>query len=173
MKLTKIHREAFVRSVMADIPSKDYVEEIRTIIRKDAITHLPQALRDAIAKDATVEQYLRTYSQYVSDVGSFSTYCRNYDLSAEASQRIAKLADAHREQNENRIAVRRKLEATIAGCSTLRIAKERLPEFEKYLPVDSGAEKSAYLPATADLVTHLTILGWPKDKKVATQSVPA
>lgn len=47
-----------------------------------------------------------------------------------------------------------------AACKTLKQARERLPEFEKYPPKD--VEKSpTMLPALANLVADLTKVGWP------------
>lgn len=46
-------------------------------------------------------------------------------------------------------------------CSTLKTAKERLPEFEKYLPTERGTTGTINLPV-ANTVADLINAGWPK-----------
>lgn len=62
-------------------------------------------------------------------------------------------------------ALKAKLTAAIAACFTLKQAKERLPEFVKYLPTDRDSTGTSNLPAVANLVADLVQLGWPKDKE--------
>ena len=45
MKLTNIIRDAFVRSVMNDVPTVDYSEQIREVVTKEAVAQLPEKVR--------------------------------------------------------------------------------------------------------------------------------
>lgn len=168
MKLTKYDRQAFVKAVMADIPMEDYREQARALILEDSIQALPKKLQDA-ARDPACKDYLETGSCYrQAFAGSFTVYDKRwngrYTPSATAMQKLTELETLHRAQEKKLDDVEAKLTASIEACSTLKVAKERLPEFEKYLPQDRTPEKGTYLPAVANLVADLATLGWPKDK---------
>jgi len=168
MKLTKYDRQAFVKGVMADIPKEDYKEQVRALILEDSIQALPKKLQDA-ARDATCKDYLETGTFYSRGLGtSFTVYDRRwngrYAPSATAQKKLQELEALHQAQQKKLDDVESKLTASIEACSTLKVAKERLPEFEKYLPADRTPEKGAYLPAVANLVADLATLGWPKEE---------
>lgn len=169
MKLTKYDRQAFVKAVMADIPKEDYREQARALILEDSIQALPKKLQDA-ARDPACKDYLETGSCYrQAFANSFTVYDRRwngrYTPSATALKKLTELETLHKAQEKKLDDVEVKLTASIEACSTLKVAKERLPEFEKYLPEDRTPEKGAYLPAVANLVADLATLGWPKDAK--------
>lgn len=171
MKLTKYDRQAFVKAVMADIPKEDYKEQARALILEDSIQALPKKLQDA-ARDPACKDYLETGSCYRQAFGgSFTVYDRRwngrYTPSATATKKLLELEKLHQEQTKKLDDVEAKLTASIEACTTLKVAKERLPEFEKYLPQDRTPEKGTYLPAVANLVADLSTLGWPKDKVAA------
>lgn len=169
MKLTKYDRQAFVKAVMADIPKEDYREQARKVLLQDSIEALPKKLQDA-ARDPTCKDYLETGNYYLQAFNnSFTVYDKrwsgHYTASATAKKKLDELCSLHVAQKEKLDAVEQKLVASIEACTTLKMAKERLPEFEKYLPQDRTPEKGAYLPAVANLVADLATLGWPKDKE--------
>jgi hypothetical protein len=169
MKLTKYDRQAFVKAVMADIPQIDYREQVRKLVYEDSIEQLPKCLQEA-ARDEKAKQYIQTTTVYVMALSnSFSVFGQrhhDYKLSTKIAKKLEELKAAHTEQKAKLDAVERKLTASIEACTTLKMAKERLPEFDKYLPQDRTPEKGAYLPAVANLVADLSTLGWPKDQKV-------
>jgi Nucleotide modification associated domain 5 len=167
MKLTKYDRQAFVKAVLADIPQIDYREQARKLIYEDSIDQLPKVLQDA-ARDEKAKSYIHTTSHYLSAFyNSFTVFGQryhDYKPSDKIKTKLGELIAAHEAQKEKLDAVEAKLTASIEACTTLKSAKERLPEFEKYLPADRTPEKGVYLPAVANLVADLATLGWPKDK---------
>lgn len=170
MKLTKFDRQAFVRAVMADIPKEDFLDQMRKVVMDDSIEQLPAQLRQ-FALDPKTAPYLKTGTYWSKK--SFTYFGDNqhhWTPSPKAQKKIDALREKHDAQELRLDEVRSKVSASIEACTTLKMAKERLPEFEKYLPQDRGPQKSAYLPAVANLVADLTKLGWPKDTKVAAQA---
>jgi hypothetical protein len=169
MRLTSTHRDAFVRAVLADVPSVDYDEQMRAIMLEESILALPPAVQK-MARDNTLKGYLCMDYFYSNSSGipcaSIYGHCRDFQLSATAGQKLGELAKLKQEQREKLKALEEKLKGVINACSTRKVAVERLPEFEKYLPSDLGAKTSS-VPALANLVTDLVAAGWPKDKKVA------
>jgi hypothetical protein len=171
MRLTNLHREAFVRAVLADVPFIDYDEQMRAIIREDAINALPAAVR-GIAREPLLEMFLNKEYYYGSaKTPSVMIYAPDrdfYKMSNGAAEKIRSLVELDGAQQKVRNDLREKLTASINACTTRKIALERMPEFEKYLPVDPEVGGNGrYLPAIANLVTDLAAAGWPKGKQVA------
>lgn len=167
MRLTKIHRDAFVRAVIADIPTTDYTEEARAIVLEDSITQLPKPLH-AAARDPVCKPFLETTSTWLGFKSGMTVFAQRYGgftPTSTAKKRIDALRAKYDEQNARLSEAESKVRGVIEACSTVRQAKERLPEFAKYLPEE--LEKSTNLPAIANVVADLTKLGWPKDKKAA------
>lgn len=171
MKLTKIDREAFVRAVMQDVPKVDYTEQARKLVLDDSIEQLPAQLRQfALNKDTNA--FLRTdsywaYQGFQKSFTVFTARSGSFSLTKKSQAAFDKLAEQYKAQKEQREALEQRVSAVIAGCSTLKMAKERLPEFEKYLPQDRGDSKTPNLPAIANIVADLTKLGWPKSMQKA------
>ena len=159
MKLTKKHREDFVEAVMADVPKESYATQIEDAIRKlwrailkreklgnvDAerlnkesvyvcyFTH--DTTKEAVAKIPKGESRWNYTSRSICSLrlhGLTQEEAKKLPDSAEVAELVGKVAV----QYNQRAALRKKITAAIASCSTLKQAKEALPEFEKYLPVD-------------------------------------
>lgn len=170
MRLTNVHREAFVRAVIADVPLIDYDEQIRKIVHEDAISALPAAVRE-IAREPMLQmflnkEYFHSETRLMPSVMVYASGRGDYKMSESAKQKVEALLKLMKSQEKIRFDLREKLQATIAACSTRKIALERLPEFEKYLPSDvTSGSRDALLPAIANLVTDLAAAGWPKGKQ--------
>ena len=164
MRLTKSDKDAFVLAVVQDIPKIDYQEQVRALIHDDSIAQLPAKVQ-AIARDKALCHCLETSSWWRSQFGSIRVYeprgC-SYTPTEEVQTKVDELTQLHNEQEARLEAARAKLRGAIEPCTTLKVALERLPEFEQYLPKQQ--EKSVYLPSIANLVADLATLGWPKDK---------
>lgn len=150
MRLTRYDKQAFVRAVMQDIPKnddeslfneiqaklvEDMSEECRFIYNRN-----PRALR------AEWESEPFDRSNYTIVVGD-----ADYE----------KVTLPYRERSREISNIRRQLTSIIEGCSTLKQAKERLPDFVKYLPSETPSGKIANLPVDS-LKKGLRGLGWPK-----------
>jgi hypothetical protein len=166
MKLTKIDREAFVKAVMQDVPRIDYQEQIRALVQNDAISQLPEPVRK-IAKTKHLTEFLEAHYFYLNGsrcVGGISVRGPqgSYKPSEETQQEAIRLHDLYEAQRDKRNQLEQQLEAAIGACTTLKVAKERLPEFEKYLPQDRDGTGNINLPTTTHLVDALSAAGWQK-----------
>ena len=176
MRLTKLDKECFVDSVMGDVPQIDYDEQAAAICMAWAIERLPAEVAVVYKKfPGWIEA-----RQLSTPRGLNSTYVpmleRMWNTSDDQPELWAKLvplSEAAQAQCEARRELKSKVMAAIYGCSTLKQAQDRLPEFKKYLPEDCNGTSTANLPATANLVTELMAAGWPKASNSATMSEAA
>lgn len=164
MNLNKYDREAFVRAVMDDVPSTDYVTQMRDLGTKTAVASLPPEVQVVLEKHP---DYLERGSVGMPGRNSLYMVRPSYrilqDGYPEVWAELVELESKNREQAARREALEAKLKAIIEGCRTLKQAKERLPEFEKYLPAERGVTGTTNLPV-ANLVAELNAAGWPKGK---------
>jgi hypothetical protein len=169
MKLTKLHRQAFVTAVMQDVPQIDYETQAHKLAKECSIEYLPPQLR-SFALDKELSRFLCTESTWfrhhttgISNTMVFTDRHHSFRLKDEDQAKMDAILDAAERQIKDRNALKEKITGVIEGCTTLKSAKERLPEFEKYLPKE--AEKTANLPAISNLVADLAKMGWPKDQQ--------
>ena len=164
MKLTNYHRDAFVLSVMDDVPQEDYQEQYRAAVLADAVAQLPHKVR-AVWDNAELRHYLRVYTIYpVTGAGSvmIPSVDSNFDLSSKAKEACQTLANLSKVQSLHRNELKRKLTSIAKSCSTRKSLATALPEFEKYLPAET--ETTRNLPVIANVVTDFIKAGWPKGK---------
>ncbi|KVE27234.1 hypothetical protein WS67_12080 [Burkholderia singularis] len=174
MRLTNYARSAFVKSVLDDVPRTDYQEEARIAAQKWAVDHLPPKLR-ALYKEFD-GHFNHEYVRLPGSLSSVRVVIGSTNSSMHAAMqadapfwaRITELAKLSDEQSEARKALRAKVDAAIAACTTVKQAHERLPEFAKYLPpLDATIDRT--VTVIAYLVADLTAAGWPKGKKPTAQ----
>ena len=164
MKLTKYDREAFVRAVLDDTPQEDFDAKARAIVHAAAASRLPPKVK-AVYDDSETRGFLQV-SRYLAMPGSLNnvyTYDA-FEWTDELRKKLDELAAKKSVQRATIRALSSKLTAVIGACSTLNQAKERLPEFVKYLPAERDGTGATNLPAVANLVTDLVAAGWPKEK---------
>lgn len=168
MKLTKADKEAFVRAVMDDVPMVNHNEEAASLVMAEVIANLPEKVKTAYeAHPEWIKRDLINLPGCLRSMyGPALGYTRASELSKELQERLEALAAAEKEQLRVRCELEQKVRAIINSCTTLKQAKERLPEFEKYLPAERGSFGTAQLPVVANLVTDLVNLGWPKTEEV-------
>ena len=191
MKLSKTHRAIFVDAVMADVPKEDYTTQIEDIVRKlwrnilkregleniDAGRLNKETVRvnyfthgvsnEAVAKIPKDEKSWSYTRQYVCTLflhGLTEEDVKEITTCNEITELLNKAAIQH----NYRAALRSRISAVIDACSTLKQAKEALPEFEKYLPAEPK-EVDRSLPVVGNLVAELTKAGWPDKKKTGTK----
>lgn len=168
MKLTKFDRGAFVTACMDDVPKINYSEKIGKLVRDEVYNQMHTKIK-AVYDDKNLRDMLG--SQYVS-VDHYSAYmhgARDFKMPADLAAQIDVLYGEMKEQNKRLGTLKEKLVAAIACCSTLKQARERLPEFEKYLPFNRDNAGTANLPAVANLVTDLMAAGWPKGETIQSE----
>jgi len=165
-RLTKYQRQAFVTAVMHDVPTVNYEEQAHKLVKDAAIAILPPQIQ-AIAADKKLCHYLDTTSHWFGyhkgNFGSVTVYGGhngNY-MTKEVEEKLDAIVQLSQAQDERLNDMQAKLKGAIESCTTDKMARERLPEFIKYLP--EPEVKSQYLPAISNIVADLVTLGWPKD----------
>lgn len=166
MKLTKSDREAFTRAVMHDVPLVDYYEQIHELLTADIVSQLPPAIQ-ACWKDNELRGYIKCDNYLYGRGGLAAVVTPPGCLSAGAEPERKRIADLNYAQDTMLNELEGKLTAVIGGCTTLKQAKERLPEFEKYLPAERDGTGATNLPAISGVVADLMRAGWPKGQEQA------
>lgn len=190
MKLTKQHREDFVQAVMADVPRIDYktqVEDLvrklwREILKKEKLTDISEArlnrenvivryythdsTNKAVPEIPEGERHWNYTSQVFCSLRlhGLTEEEANFNKHPEIGELLKKLVDQVNQRHE----MSKRIRAVIDACSTLKQAKEALPEFEKYLPKEPEKVDRS-LPVVGNLVAELTKAGWPDKKKTGTK----
>ncbi len=167
MKLTKTDKGAFVRAVMQEVPKIDYDEAIRKRLLEEEIKQAPPKLA-AILMDNSMRGLLKQeYCGYRAQYAGWYITWPEFKLSPELRAELDQLISLKTKQNTTRYELEKSVGALIESCSTLKQARERLPEFVKYLPADRATTGATNLPAplVADTVVELVKNGWPAGAK--------
>ena len=170
MKLTNVDREAFIRAVLNDVPQVDYSEQCRSLVTKWAISRLPEAVHSAYKTHPSLfsTAYIQTPGHLSSVYAPGTDAIYNLDMVApELWAQLVELSHAAKEQEMTNKALREQLKGAIFSCTTLKKAKEMLPEFEKYLPADRDGVSDRAMPVISNLVATLVEAGWPKSQGAA------
>lgn len=173
MKLTNTIRNAFINSVMNDVPNyNDLLDAVRKLVVDDIVSRLPKKIR-AVYDDKDLRHWLKT------DYNSFGSVSLNYPspevrsscdkpmLTPEVQEKVNALEIEIKEKRRLHRELQSKIKSAAYGCTTRKQLAELLPEFEKYLPADEAKAVKQNLPAVANLVADFTKAGWPKSKKAA------
>lgn len=166
MRLTKEDKQAFVRAVMDDVPSVDYDEQVRARLKEWGFNALPQALK-AVAKE--FPDYFETrYIPTPAGCPGVFVICpphlcgHHFERAVpEVWAELMVIGEKKMAQDKIHAELRSKVTALINGCTTLKQAQERLPEFAKYLPANRDGSFITNLPVANTLV-DLQEAGWPK-----------
>lgn len=192
MKLSKKHREDFVEAVMSDVPSTNYPTQVedrarllyKQIAEKAGVSNIPRERLEMrgcniyLYKHGQTHKFARDGREAGWTWKDNNGYCffriglhgltqKEVEDSIEKDPEIQKLVDLFIEEKNKHADLRQKVTAIIAACSTLKQAKEALPEFEKYLPAEPE-KLDRSLPVVGNLVADLSKAGWPA-KKTATK----
>lgn len=167
MRLTKLHKDAFVRRVMQDVPHEDYQEQARKLLFDTSVAMLPPPVR-ALYDNPELRHWVPGDSVYVSQHNGYVHVLKPDRRGLQFPQDVLVKADQlhrkHIEQKKRREELEAKLRGVIASCQTLKTLKAALPEFVQYMPEDE-APLDRSVPALANVVTDFIRAGWPKDKK--------
>ena len=185
MKLSKAHKAEFVRAVLADVPTKNYPTQAEDLARKLCQAKYKELGLDKVGvnrlKHAGI--YIRVWQEDGSDTvvaARPSDATRGYYLSNSFAQiggnglsdyeiteitncpEMMVIRQGYADERNMLNNLRKQLTAVIASCTTLKQAKEALPEFIKYLPEEPGSAVDRTLPVVGNLVADLSKAGWPK-----------
>lgn len=171
MKLTNFIRDAFIKGVMNDVPSKaNNSEAIRKLVVDDMVSRLPTSVRQ-LWDDKANRHWLKT------DFNSYGGVTVNYPAAEQYNSwnkpaltpivqaKVDMLEAETNQDKETRSSLEQKIKAAAYGCTTRKQLVELLPEFEKYLPEDMAKATRTNLPAVANLLSDFTKAGWPKNKQ--------
>lgn len=185
MKLTKAHKAEFVRAVLADVPTKDYTTQAEDLARKLCQAKYKELGIDHVSNSRLAHAgiYIHVWRDDATDTmvaSRPSDAMRGYYMCSTLASisgrgltetEIAEISDCpemmairqgYADEFNMLNNLRKQLTAVIAACSTLKQAKEALPEFIKYLPEEPGNPVDRTLPVVGNLVADLSKAGWPK-----------
>ena len=156
MKLTNTRRNAIVAAIMADVPFVDYKELYRIKTQEFALQLLPPKVK--ALHDEGLESYLSRMDVLPIENGWCMGWVTVYagreivfdnELTDAQKAELQDLHDKHEAQAEQCAELKKMLKSALYGCTTIKRAKEMLPEFDKYF--DDEPEKTANLPAITGL----------------------
>lgn len=158
MKLTNRLRDEFVVKVINSLHNIDYISQTQELLNKEAFNALPEALK---IKD--IQHYLETKRIYLyeySCLGRFNVRNSQYEVNDETREKIKNFHTLFAAQRDKKHEVEKQLNAIIHSCTTLKKAKEVLPEdLHKYLPVENDKPINEFALTTNNLMESLKELG--------------
>ncbi|CAB5144497.1 hypothetical protein UFOVP147_16 [uncultured Caudovirales phage] len=165
MKLTNYIRDAFVTSVMNDVPKKDFHEEGKKIFLEAHLDGLPTEVQMAWSLPAT-RPYVRTSTVSMCGTSFVAPHDSQYNeipTPRKAEKKLLEIKAAYKAQRDNRDALRAKVKGAAYACTTTKQLRELLPEFDRYLPAEE--EKTLRtLPVVQNIVADFVKAGWPAKK---------
>ena len=145
MKLTNYMRDAFIRSVMQDVPHPDY-SKLHDEAQEALVKAMSPKVRAAYKEDPKALK--ATYTNFGRESRTL------YYGSVDHSKVLAPIYDKAYARNE----AEKKLKSVVYGCSTVKQLRDAFPEFGKHLPSDNKPV-TANLPAVSGVVAQLVSLG--------------
>ena len=160
MRLTNVMKQKFVNAVLADIPSVDYLEKMRSIISKDAYDKLPEEGKTLFNNLDTKHMVSVKYLYIPVGVGSLSVQVPNslYVLEGKAKLEVDSLITLHTEQSKKRTEVSTRLASEIMYVTTDTKLRELYPDLVKYMPTEM-VPVTQNLPAAESIMNSLKKLG--------------
>lgn len=169
MRLNNSIKQAFVKSVLDDSALVDYTTQINDRVKKYFYDIAPADVKKVYDNPKT-QKYIANNSvsmNYGSEyLGWFNSPLIPVDCVVTDMDLLAELAYLKKQENEQqrkRWDLETKLRGVIDSFTTVKTAREALPEFAKYLPEVDGS-RCKTLPAIAGLVADLQNIGWKPAK---------
>ena len=169
MRLNNSIKQAFVKSVLDDSALVDYTTQINDRVKKYFYDIAPADVKKVYDNPKT-QKYISSNSvsmNYGSEyLGWFNAPLIPIDCVVTDMDLLAELAYLKKQENEQqrkRWDLETKLRGVIDSFTTVKTAREALPEFAKYLPEVDGS-RCKTLPAIAGLVSDLQNIGWKPAK---------
>ena len=175
MRMTKQLQEAFVKGVLADVPTLDYQGMLLPIVLADFVGQLPEPVRaiwNGPLRDYVNLQYFSAGDGSWGDTTRWHYSCEvpwptdcardNLKLTPAGQKNVDALTKKWAAQNKRIATLKTKLEGAVKAYTTVKTLREALPEFAKYLPAEDATPSN--LPALANVVSDLVQAGWPNGK---------
>lgn len=157
MRLTTSIKKQIVNNIVADIAKRDFDSEVEKIIRDEAYKQLPGDLKK-IYDDPKLREYLSwTYFHPCRGLSGVKIHNCLLDEN-KIRKKIAPLERAFREKQEKIKHIKNSIYGTLEKISTVKKARELMPEFEKYMPEE---ERQIFYPIAKNISEELKALGWP------------
>jgi Nucleotide modification associated domain 5 len=170
-KLSQADRDAFVKGVMADLPSIDYNAQAQKLVREYCESDMDPKVK-AVYDDPKLVPLLGTFHFGMHGAGLNSFYIRGYSsdqfdkVRVVLDKKLRALGDREKAQHEARLSMRKEVACLIQSIATVKQAREQLPEFVKYLPTDTAAaDRSVPAVVVGETVKLLKKNGWPTGSK--------
>lgn len=187
MRLTNVHREAYIRSALNDVP-KGHEEEILSLLQKAAEKALPESVRRLVAENRAGYLKLNYYTlrtphfqisfqtallpRAAESNGAISADFNPYGARNNSNVdsvlsmflptdrvEIEDLVTKHDEILQRRNVLKDSIRQLAFSATTTDALAKLAPEFSKYLPKEP--EKAAQLPAVRGVVEAFKDAGWP------------
>jgi len=170
MRLTNTIRDAFVRSVMNDVPFVDYNEAASKLVINAIASYFKETFGVEIAELGQGNWVNLQSVQLPGHLLSVYTYSSHYNFVErnlpELWETLKALDVRHREQNIQRAKLEEQIRGVTMSVTTRKALADALPEFEKYLPQDE-AKAVRTLPVVQNVIADFVKAGWPKTKEGA------
>jgi len=169
MRLNNSIKQAFVKSVLDDSSLVDYNTQISDRVKQYFYQIAPDEVKKVYDNPKTQKYVgqncvsLHYGSEYL---GWFSSPLIPMDCVVTDMDFLAEINYLKKQENEQqkkRWDLETKLRGVIDSFTTVKTAREALPEFAKYLPEIDGS-RCKTLPAIAGLVADLQNIGWKTPK---------
>lgn len=161
-------KEAFVQSVMNDVPSVDYVDHGKNLVQGELVKLVPKKLQD-VYDDKDTRVHLDTSTAWFGSVYGYFYFGSLKDNLPEAVKEAAKaLGKKSDEQAKTRQELRQKLNQALEPITTTKALKEAFPGYEKHYPYEE-TKPTTNVPSVllGDLLTTLAAAGVPKEAVAA------
>lgn len=165
MRMTKATVKSAVNAIVAAIPTTDYVQLSVECLQQEVNKSLPRKVRE-VMEDKDTAHYLETHHTsgliptdgYVRTcyiTGRVSDAVRN---KVESSSKIVRFTNLNKAQEAMLKEARTKVFETLSAYTTVKAAREALPELAQYLPEVVKVKKN--LPSPTGLITTLMESGF-------------
>lgn len=153
-------RDSFISAVLNKTVNVDYRSQIQEIANQDAISQLPINLQNKDTLHYLEKDYV--YFDNARCMGSYYVKNNEYKPSDAVKRKVKAIHDLSETQEEKRKTVKGQLKAVIYGVTTLKAAKEVLPEnLHQYLPEENVKPANSFAVVTTELMDNLKSLGLP------------
>jgi hypothetical protein len=169
-------RKAFVDEVLADTPDPRITAAvgIKDRILEIALEKVPKKVMD-LWKNHETRPFIQCSNESALSFADFPGRWGDSRFLVEfpsdhgitrhefrGDKQIQRLAATIDSANDQRRELKSQLVGLIAGFTTIKAAKAGLPEFEKYLPIETEAPTYAVAVQAANVVAKLNEAGWPQ-----------